>query len=251
MRPIVKILGTGLTVASLLGCAGQGDLGRTKPNEFSFVGGLGDQLAVLINPDLTNGLPLTDEEQQLRTLAGNIDGHVDTSSTNLLERFSILKTEDVGDKAYYRFLLQAHSESGVGLLNTFGNDAMRDVTMADQFASLSIAVTGADAQRLSLVRGAMAANSAVFSDAVDVVLRVEGNGNVIDQTVDLLDQRLVEYRVALEQAAFDIPERDLIATIEEVLNMLEGSIDGIREDAARHRAVRGELFGRRSSELPV
>jgi len=251
MRPIVKILGTGLTAASLMACAGQGDLGRTKPSEFSFVSGLGDQLAVLINPDPTNGLPMTDEEQQLRTLAGNIDAHADTSSTSLLERLSILQTEDVGDKAYYRFLLSAHSESGVGMLHTFGNDAMRDVTMADQFASLSIAVTGADAQRLSLVRDAMAANSAVFSDAVDVVLRVEDNGNVIDQTIELLDQRLVEYRVALEQAAFDIPERDLIATIKEVLDMLEESIEGVREDAARHRAVRGELFGRRSAERPV
>lgn len=251
MRSIVRILGTGLTAASLMACAGQGDLGRTKPSELSVVSGLAGQLTALINPDPANGLPMTAEEQQLRTLADNIDAHIDRSGPGILERLAILEPENVGDRAYYLRLLKTNSESGIGLLNTFGNDAMRDVTMADQFASLSLAVTGADALRLSLVRDAMSANSAVFSDAVDVILRVEDNGNVIDQTIDLLDQRLIEYRVALEQAAFDIPERDLIDTIAEVLDMLDESIKDVKEDGARHRAVRGELFGRRSAELPV
>jgi len=234
MRPIAKILGTGLTAVSLMACAGQGDLGRAKPGELSFVKELGSQLTAMVKPDPENGLPMTAEEYQLRTLAGNINRSLDGPASNFFESLSVLKPGDAGDKAYYQRLLRLHSQSGVSLLNAFGNDVMRDVTMVDQFAGLSIAVTGADALRLSLVREAMSANSAAFSDAVDVVLRVEDNGNVMDQTVDLLDQRLVEYRVALEQAAFDIPERNLIATIAEVLNLLNESVKGIKEDAARH-----------------
>lgn len=251
MRLIVKIIGTGLTAVSLSACAGQADFGRTKPNEFSILSDLGNQVASLGgSSEAVVGLPMTAEEEQLRILAGNINFQTAADLT-ILERLALVTPEETGERSYYLRLRKTHGESGVSLLNAFGNDVMRDVTMVDQVSGLSIAVTGADAMRLSLVSDAMAANSAAFSDAVDVILRVEDNGKVIDQTVDLMSNRLVGYRVALEQAAFDIPERDLIATIDEALNFLEASVADIKVDAARHRAVRGELFARRSADLPV
>lgn len=247
------ILGTGLLTLALSGCAGQADLGRTKPNEFSFLSSLGDRVAELAGPKSPAAdLPLTAEEAQLRTIADTIDDQVTKHGPDLFDRIlQTAETEDDG-KAYYRALRRSHAASGTSLLHAFGNDVLRDIAMIDQFANLSIAVTAADALRLALVREAMEADSAAFSDAVDVVLRVEENGNVIDDMADRMSARYVEYRIALEQSAFDIPERDLIATIDEALVMLEKSIEGIKGDAARHRAVRGELFGRRSAaDLPV
>jgi len=251
MRLINKIIGTGLTAVSLTACAGQADFGRNKPNEFSILSNLGNQVASLGGPsEAAVGLPMTAEEEQLRVLAENINFKTAADLT-ILERLAFTTSEVTSEKSYYLQLRKSHGESGVSLLNAFGNDVMRDVTMVDQVSGLSIAVTGADAMRLSLVSDAMAADSAAFSDAVDVILRVEDNGKVIDQTVDLMSERLVGYRVALDQAAFDIPERDLIATIGEALHLLEASVADIKLDAARHRAVRGELFARRSADLPV
>ncbi len=252
-RRQTQILGTGLLTLSLTACAGQADLGRTKPNEFSFLSSLGDQVTRLTEPaSAAANLPLTAEEAQLRTIAETIKDQTADREPDLVERIfqGAEKAED--QRAYYLTLRRQHAASGTSLLHAFGNDVLRDVAMIDQFANLSIAVTAADALRLALVREAMEADSAAFSDAVDVVLRVEENGKVIDDMADRMANRYVEYRVALEQSAFDIPERDLIATIDKALVMLEKSIEGIKGDAARHRAVRGELFGRRSAEdLPV
>jgi hypothetical protein len=251
MRVFGKILGTGLSALALAACAGGADFGRTKPTEFSFLSDLGTQVASIVTTsESENNLPMTEEEKQLRVLAHNID--VQTAQDNsLFDRLSFGAKVEPSDKSYYLQLRRKHDVSGVGLLNAFGNDVMRDVTMVEQMSGLSIFVTGADAMRLSLVSDAMAADSAAFSDAIDVILRVEDNGKVIDQTVDLMTQRLREYRVALEQAAFDIPERDVISVIGEALDMLEASVADIQDDAARHRAVRGELFARRSADLPV
>eukprot|EP00439_Symbiodinium_sp_Y106_P088988 s1_g1524.t1 len=248
-----QILGTGLLTLSLTACAGQADLGRTKPNEFSFLSDLSKHVVSLAeqgNPSAD--LPMTAEEQQLRTIAQTIKDQTADRAPGLVERIFAESQMANDEKVYYRTLRKAHAESGSSLLHAFGNDVLRDVAMIDQFANLSIAVTAADALRLALVREAMEADSAAFSDAVDVVLRVEENGKVIDDMADRMATRYIEYRVALEQSAFDIPERDLIATIDEALVMLEKSIEGIKGDAARHRAVRGELFGRRSAaDLPV
>ncbi len=248
-----QILGTGLLTLSLAACAGQADLGRTKPNEFSFLSDLSKHVVSLTETGSpAASLPMTAEEEQLRTIAQTIEDQASDRTPGLVERiFSETHTAE-DEKAYYRALRRAHAESGSSLLHAFGNDVLRDVAMIDQFANLSIAVTAADALRLALVREAMEADSAAFSDAVDVVLRVEENGKVIDDMADRMSTRYLEYRVALEQSAFDIPERDLIATIDKALGMLEESVEGIKGDAARHRAVRGELFGRRSAaDLPV
>lgn len=247
-----NILGTGLLTLSLTACAGQADLGRTKPNEFSFLSAIGDNVSNLIEPaGPADDLPMTAEEQQLRTIAQTIDDQATVSEPDVFERLLQPDAEPDNEKSYYRRLRQIHASSGASLLHAFGNDVLRDVAMIDQFANLSIAVTSADALRLALVREAMETDSAAFSDAVDVVLRVEDNGKVIDDMAEMMRDRFVKYRVALEQSAFDIPERDLIATIDEALGMLEKSVAGIIGDAARHRAVRGELFGRRSADLPV
>lgn len=252
-RRHTRILGTGLLTLSLGACAGQADLGRTKPNEFSFLSDLADRVVSLSKPEnAAADLPLTAEEAQLRTIADTIEDQAIARRPDLVDRILHGAEEAEDDKVYYHALRRTHAASGTSLLHAFGNDVLRDVAMIDQFANLSIAVTAADALRLSLVREAMEANSAAFSDAVDVVLRVEENGTLIDDMADRMSARYVEYRVALEQSAFDIPERDLIATINEALVMLEKSIEGIKGDAARHRAVRGELFGRRSAaDLPV
>lgn len=248
-----QILGTGLLTLCLVACAGQADLGRTQPNEFSFLSSLGDRVAGLSEPaSAAADLPLTAEEAQLRTIADTINDQAADREPDLVDRLLHGAEEAEDEKAYYHTLRRVHAASGTSMLHAFGNDVLRDVTMIDQFANLSIAVTAADALRLALVREAMEANRAAFSDAVDVVLRVEENGKVIDDMADRMSRRYVEYRVALEQSAFDIPERDLIATIDEALVLLEKSIEGIKGDAARHRAVRGELFGRRSAtDLPV
>ena len=251
-----NILGTGLLTPALAlvlaGCAGQADLGRTKPNEFSFLSGLGDNVANLVEPaGPADDLPMTAEELQLRTIAQTINDQTAERQPDVLQRLLQPTDHTDDEKSYYHRLRRIHAASGTSLLHAFGNDVLRDVTMIDQFANLSIAVTAADALRLSLVRAAMEEDRAAFSDAVDVVLRVEDNGKVIDEMVRGMSERFVEYRVALEQSAFDIPERDLIATINEALVMLDKSIEGIKGDAARHRAVRGELFGRRSADLPV
>jgi len=246
-----KIVGAGVVAMSLTACAGSGDFGRAKPNEFSFLKDVGGEISTLVAPGgVSTDLPMTAEEIQLRVLADNIK--VQTApERSIFDQLSLSEPVPHDEKSYYLLLRQKYAESGVALLNAFGNDVMRDVTMVDQISGLSISVTGADALRLSLVSDAMAANRAAFSDAVDVILRVENNGEVIDHTVDLMAERLKAYRTALEQAAFDIPERDLIAVIDEAIDMLDISVSNIREDAARHRAVRGELFARRSSDLPV
>ncbi len=248
-----QIFGTGLLTLSLAACAGQADLGRTKPNEFSFLSDLSKHVANLGEPgNPAADLPMTAEEEQLRTIAQTIKDQTADRAPGLVERIFSEAPRALDQKAYYRALRKSHAESGTSLLHAFGNDVLRDVAMIDQFANLSIAVTAADALRLALVREAMEADSAAFSDAADVVLRVEDNGKVIDEMADRMSTRYLEYRVALEQSAFDIPERDLIATIDKALSMLEKSVEGIKGDAARHRAVRGELFGRRSAQdLPV
>jgi len=247
-----NILGTGLLTLSLTACAGQADLGRTKPNEFSFLSDLSDKVANLVEPaGPADDLPMTAEELQLRTIAQTINSQTVEREPDVLQRLLQPADMEAGEKAYYQRLRRVHVASGTSLLHAFGNDVLRDVAMIDQFANLSIAVTAADALRLSLVRAAMESDSAAFSDAVDVVLRVEDNGKVLDDMASMMSERFSEYRVALEQSALDIPERDLIATIGEAIGMLEKSIRGIKGDAARHRAVRGELFGRRSADRPV
>ncbi|WOF73343.1 hypothetical protein QMT40_000973 [Parvibaculaceae bacterium PLY_AMNH_Bact1] len=252
-RRHTQILGTGLLTLSLVACAGQADLGRTKTNELSFFTDLGDRVVQLAErANASANLPLTAEEAQLRTIARTIDTQAAQRRPDLLSRLIQGPEAADGEKSYYLALRQAHANSGASLLHAFGNDVLRDVAMIDQFANLSIAVTSADSLRLALVREAMEADSAVFSDAVDVVLRVEENGKVIDDMADEMSVRYAKYRIALEQSAFDIPERDLIATVDQALVMLEKSIEGIKGDAARHRAVRGELFGRRSAaDRPV
>lgn len=252
MRKIGKILGVSLSAAGLAACAGQGDFGRDKPNEFSLLEDLSDRVASFTRPaDPAAGLPMTQEEQQLRNLAATVREATKFRQADLLERIFAVEPEDPGDKAYYLHLRKVHADSGVGLLNGFGNDVLRDIAMIDQFARLSVAVVESDGLRLDLVRLAMEQDKAAFSDAVDVILRVEDNGKTIDRMADLMTARLRGYRVALEQAAFDIPEQDLLATIAEAIDIMAVSVAGIESDAVRHRAVRGELFGRRSSDLPV
>ncbi len=240
---------------ALAGCAGKGDFGRAKPNEFSIFEGIGNQIAAQsAGRHSTENLPMTAEEAQIRVLIGNVGRQASLDDEGLFERLVRQAEQAQGsgeEPDYYPTLRRIHRESGVSLLNAFGNDVLRDIAMVDQFARLSVGVTRADAERLGLVRIAMESDRAAFSDAVDVVLRVEENGKVIDQMVALMAGRLDQYAQALELAAFEVPEQGLVDTIAEALKVLTVSVKGIREDAARHRAVRGELFARRSSDLPI
>lgn len=243
-----------LCALALASCAGQGDFGRDKPNEFSFLKDVGDRLsATAAAGNAARALPMTAEETQIRTLISNVGRQASLNEGSFLARLArdAARAQTGVAPDYYATLRDIHRDSGVSLLNAFGNDVLRDIAMVDQFARLSVGVTRADANRLGLVRIAMESDQAAFSDAVGVVLRVEENGKVIDQMADLMAGRLDQYAHALELAAFEVPEDGLVATIAEALKVLTKSVKGVREDAAEHRAVRGELFARRSSDLPI
>ncbi|MEQ9520064.1 MAG: hypothetical protein RLN89_11570 [Parvibaculum sp.] len=243
-----------LCALTLAACAGKGDFGRSKTHEFSFLEDLGDKIIADANEtDAIDTLPMTAEETQIRTLMSNVGRQASLDAGGFLERM-VRKAERAQaeeETEYYQTLRHIHRDSGVSLLNAFGNDVLRDIALVDQFARLSVGVTRADAERLGLVRLAMENNRAAFSDAVGVVLRVEDNGKVIDQMADLMAGRLDQYAEALELAAFEVPEQGLVDTVAEALKLLTTSVKGVREDATRHRAIRGELFARRSSDLPI
>ena len=121
-RP-TQILGTGLLTLSLVACAGQADLGRTKPNEFSFLTSLGDKVAGLSEPaNAAADLPLTAEETQLRTIAETINDQAVDREPGLFDRIlhGVENAED--EKAYYHTLRRVHAASGTSLLHAFGND---------------------------------------------------------------------------------------------------------------------------------
>lgn len=239
---------TAVALALSLGaCAAKPDFGRTGRHELSFV----EDAARYLDRQTQDRaelpeLPMSNGEQEMRLLLSLFEEDP-LATRNVISGTG--RETDVPD--YYAALRVRHADSGSSLLNEFGNRLLKDRALLEQFARTSVDVTAGDAQRLGVVRDAMAEDRAAFTDAVDVLLLVEDNGRVMDRMVDLVDVRIAAYRLSLQRAALDMPDGQKIGAIEEALEHLERSAAGVRGDAIQHRAVQGELFGRQVAEQAI
>lgn len=260
MRVSVKSAAGAALLALTLGACTGGDYGRQARG---FEGTAARVWASL--PELAreqreeSSLALTGGEAGLRATADQI-GAPKAGSTEH-DPLGIAKLERVlsdvqapeDPETYYRFMARTYQDVPEALLFAMAAHLAEDRDMTSRFARQTGEIIEADRARLAALAaaGSEAAlgRRAMVDGAVDVLRRVDENGQAMDETITVLNHRIASYRHALVRARLAVPGHAQLMVIEDEIGALEEAVMGLELDASRHGALMQALFAPQM-ELP-
>ena len=236
-----SVLTTLMVALMLAGCAPKGDLGRGTTGGSMTWAGLKAKVPFLSEERPKSATELTEDEKALRRMGDDLLASPLPLLMDPLGTDAFFGTETDAEDNYFKALRLAHIDSPDSLLASFSEQVALDIWRAREFNKLSRRVAMTDDARLSIVRENSAttklARDHFVTGGVNVLLRADENGTVVEETAKGLKERLAGYRYALARAKLEIYQPGKLAEIEQRIGALAELQTGLETAATRYTEI--------------
>lgn len=251
--------GTALLALTLGACTG-GDYGRQARGFEGTAARVWSSLPELAGERREeSALALTGGESGLRATAEQIAepkaGSTEHDPLGIAKLERVLSDVQAPEdpETYYQFMARTYQDVPEAMLFAMAAHLAEDRDMTSRFARQAGEIIEADRARLAALAaaGSEAAlgRRAMVDGAVDVLRRVDENGEAMDETITVLNHRIASYRHALVRARLAVPGHAQLMVIVDEIGALEEAVMGLELDASRHGALMQALFAPQM-ELP-